>query len=81
MCRLDEERPLQFLYEYAVRWSAYSNSVWKLVSKLATFEQLLNQSYSMAWPETDYQFRIFRLMTKIWSEEVLDKEMMNNLKD
>lgn len=69
------------MYEYAVRWSAYSNSIWKLSSLLASFEQAFNSSYSNAWPETHHQFRIYRLMTKIWSEEVNEKEMVTNLKD
>lgn len=78
---LDEDRPLQFLYEYAVRWSAYSNSLWKLSAQLATFERNFNVSYSKYWPETDAQFRIFRMMTQIWGEVVNDEEMVTNLKD
>lgn len=79
--KLDEERPLQFLYEYSVRWSAFSNSIWKLSNQLAEFERTFNQSYENSWPETQYQFRIYKLMTKIWGSEVNDENMLFNLKD
>jgi hypothetical protein len=78
---IDEERPLQFLYEYSVRWSAFSNSIWKLSNQLAQFEKAFNKSYSDTWPETSYRFRIYKLMTKIWGSEVNDEDMLLNLKD
>lgn len=81
MCRNNEEKPLQFLYEYAVRWNAYSNSMWKLSSVLSTFEQLVNESYTNAWTDPEHEFRVFRMMSKIWSTEVLDDDMVSNLKD
>lgn len=81
MCRNNEDKPLQFLYEYAVRWNAYSNSLWKLSSVLSTFEQLVNESYTNVWTDPTYEFRVFRMMSKIWSTEVLDDDMVSNLKD
>lgn len=77
--RLDENRPLQFLYEYAVRWSAYSNSIWKLSGLLEKVEQRFNESYNQAWPETAHQFKVYRMMTRIWNDEVLTPEMQAHL--
>ena len=71
----------EFLYEYSVRWAAFSNSIWKLSSMLSNFEQSFNESYTESWPETSFKFTIFRMMTRIWSEEVLTKEMMGYLKE
>jgi hypothetical protein len=64
-----------------VRWNAFSNSIWKLSNQLAQFERTFNQSYENSWPETQYQFRIYKLMTKIWGSEVNDEDMLFNLKD
>jgi hypothetical protein len=64
-----------------VRWSAFSNSIWKLSDQLAQFEKAFNKSYDDTWPETSYRFRIYKLMTKIWGSEVNDEDMLLNLKD
>jgi hypothetical protein len=80
MTRQDEERPLQFLYEYAVRWNAFSNSAWKLSSALTTFEQAINDQYFRVFKEENSRFRIFKLMTKIWQDVVNDEEIISNLK-
>jgi len=34
----------------------------------------------MAWPQTHYKFRVFRMMTKIWNDEVLTNEVVDDLK-
>lgn len=81
MSCLDEDKPLQFLYEYAVRWSAYSNSLWKLSNVLSKFESELNTCYEESWPHETNQFRIYKMMAKIWNSEVNNEEMMLNLKD
>lgn len=78
---MDEERPLQLLYEYAVQWSAFSNSVWKLAAMLAHFEELFNESYTTSWPEAEYKFKVYRMMTRIWGDVVLDQDMTEDLKD
>jgi len=71
----------EFLYEYSVRWSAFSNSIWKLSGLLSNFEKSFSESYTDSWPETNYKFTIFRMMTRIWSQEVLTPEMMSYLKE
>lgn len=78
---MDEDRPLQLLYEYAVRWNAFSNSIWKLSNQLSSFEDMFNESYKQSWPESQYQFRLYKMMTKIWGSTVNDEDMMFNIKD
>jgi len=78
---MDEDKPLQFLYEYAVRWNAYSNSLWKISSMLQHFEEKMNESYEKSWPEAPYRYRIYNEMTKIWNSEVNNDDMVYKLKD
>ncbi|CAI2360800.1 unnamed protein product [Moneuplotes crassus] len=76
----DEERPLLFLYEYAVRWSAYCNSLWKLSCLLSNFENNLNQCYNDIWGEGRHRFRIYKMMTRIWSCVINTPEIIPQLK-
>ena len=78
---MDEDKPLQFLYEYAVRWSAYSNSLWQISSLLSNLEAKINNSYENSWPEAAYRYRIYNEMTKIWNSEVNTGEVVYKLKD
>ena len=71
----------EFLYEYAVRWTAFTNSIWKLSTLLSNFEQRLSESYEDSWPQGSSKFHTFRLLTRIWGKEVLTSELINYLKE
>jgi len=81
MSTYDEDKPLQFLYEYSIRWQAYSHYLWNLSGQLEKLEEKINKCYSQNWPESTHQFRLYKLMTKIWNSEVNSKEVIFNLKD
>mmetsp|Transcript_23210 Transcript_23210/g.23126 ORF Transcript_23210/g.23126 Transcript_23210/m.23126 type:complete len:156 (+) Transcript_23210:631-1098(+) len=81
MSTYDEDKPLQFLYEYSIRWQAYSHYLWNLSGQLEKLEEKINKCYSQNWPESTHQFRLYKFMTKIWNEEVNTKEVIFNLKD
>ncbi len=81
MGTFDEDKPIQFLYEYSIRWQAYSNYLWNLSAQLEKLEEKINKCYGESWPESPHQFRLYKLMTKIWNSEVNTKELIFNLKD
>jgi hypothetical protein len=68
------------LAEYTIRWNLYVGSMLELEQTFQPFCQLMNIVYERVYPfhPSHPKFSIWRFMTKVWMEQVYEKNYLSN---